>query len=101
MVSEARKAFDKNAEDIERLLQLHAEKGGIGRGRRYELEVLNKSAIVLITSFWEAYCEDIAAEALEHLITHAKSADVLPKELRKRIAKELNTDFRESRNRQN
>lgn len=89
MASRARAAFNKNAEDIQRLLELHQQVGGDAPGRRYGLEVLNKSAIVLITAFWEAYCEDIAAEGLEHIIKHAKSADALPKELKKLVAKKL------------
>ena len=93
MASAARGAFDKNVKDIERLLALHEQIGGKQRGRRYGLEVLNKSAIVLITSFWESYCEDIAAEALAHVVKHAKSADALPKELKKMIAKELKQDL--------
>jgi hypothetical protein len=92
MASKARAAFDENAADVQRLLQLHQEKGGKAKGRRFGLEVLNKSAIVLLTSFWEAYCEDIAAEALDHIVTHAPSADKLPTELRKLIAKELKAD---------
>jgi hypothetical protein len=60
-----------------------------GRGRRYGLEVLNKSAIVLITAFWEAYYEDLATEALEHLVTNADSVEKLPLELKKRVASEL------------
>jgi hypothetical protein len=92
MPSKARQAFDANAEDIRRLLQLHKEKGGVAKGRRYGLEVLNKSAIVLMTSFWEAYCEDIAAEAIAHIVANAPSADKLPTELRKVIAKELESD---------
>lgn len=89
MASNARKAFDENAEDIERLLELHEEKGGVLRGRRVGLEVLNKSAIVLITSFWEAYCEDIAAEGLEHLIVHVNDPKKLPTSLMQQVAKEL------------
>lgn len=88
MASQARSAFDKNSEDILRLLEIHEGAGGNARGRRYRLEVLNKSAIVLITAFWEAYCEDLASEAVEHLVKHAKSADNIPLELRKAIAKE-------------
>jgi hypothetical protein len=42
-----------------------------------------------MTSFWEAYCEDIASEALEHLVKYAKSANDLPKELRKQIAVDI------------
>jgi hypothetical protein len=90
--SKARKAFDANVREIERLLELHKQEGGSLKGRRYGLEVLNKSAIVLITSYWEAYCEDIAAEGLDHIVKHAKSADALPKELKKQLAKEIKND---------
>jgi hypothetical protein len=92
MPSNARTAFDENLKDIERLMELHKQQGGISPGRRYGLEVLNKSAIVLITSYWEAYCEDIAAEAMEHIVKHSKNADALPKALKKEIAKELEND---------
>ena len=89
MPSKARKSFDANVKDVRRLLELHQQAGGTGSGRRYGLEVLNKSAIVLITAYWEAYCEDIAAEALAHIVKHAKSATALPKELKKQLAKEM------------
>ena len=55
MPSKAWKAFNQNAGDIQRLLVIHQEEGGTSPGRRYRLEALNKSAIVLTTSFWEAY----------------------------------------------
>jgi len=92
MASRARKLFDENAGDIERLLEFHQEKGGTSPGRRRGLEVLNKSAIVLITSFWEAYCEDIAAEGLEHIVKYGASSDSLPKDIKQIIAKELKSD---------
>jgi hypothetical protein len=92
MVSKARTAFDKNAQDIERLLALHESVGGSSAGRRYGLEVLNKSAIILITAFWEAYCEDIASEALKHIVEHAHDAGKLPVELKKAVAKGLKAD---------
>lgn len=92
MASKARAAFDKNAKDIERLLALHESEGGSTAGRRHGLEVLNKSAIVLITAFWEAYCEDIASEALRHIVKHAKGADRLPVELQKIVAKSLKSE---------
>jgi len=95
MPSEARTAFDKNLEDIERLMELHEQEGGTSPGRRYNLEVLNKSAIVLITSYWEAYCEDIAAEALARIVKKAKNSDVLPTQLKKLVAKELEKDKNE------
>jgi hypothetical protein len=95
MASKARRAFDENCEDIERLLEIHADLGGDARGRRRRLEVLNKSAIVLITSFWEAYCEDLAAEGLEHFVTHTSDATSLPVDLRKQVAQELERDNHE------
>lgn len=95
MPSAARKSFDANVGDIDRLLELHQQLGGTGKGRRYGLEVLNKSAIVLITSYWEAYCEDIAAEALAHIVKHAKTSDALPKELKKQLATEIKKSLHE------
>ncbi len=93
MASQARKDFDRNVKDVERLLELHASVGGDAQGRRFDLEVLNKSAIVLITAIWEAYCEDIAAEALEHLVTNVSSGSQLPKDLKKKIANDIKADL--------
>lgn len=89
MASKARKAFDDNVNDVNRLLELHAKEGGKGKGRRYDLEALNKSAIVLITAFWEAYCEDIAEEALAHIIEHAQDSSALPDSLQKVVLNDL------------
>lgn len=47
---------------------------------------------MLITAIWEAYCEDIVAEALTHLVKHAPSADALPKHIKKVIADELKAE---------
>ena len=95
MPSKARKALDENLKDVDALLNIHATKGGTAAGRRYGLEVLNKSAIVLITSYWEAYCEDIAEEGVECIVTHATTADALPTEIKKVVAKELKGDNNE------
>ena len=95
MASKSRNALDENLADIDRLLAFHSDKGGDKRGRRHKLEVLNKSAIVLITSYWEAYCEDIAAEALEHILDNANSSDDIPEEIKKMISKELKKDLNE------
>jgi hypothetical protein len=87
--------FDANCEYIDRLLDIHGRLTGDGPGRRYDVEVLNKAGIVLITSFWEAYCEDVAAEGLVHVVKNSKDAKALPKELRKIIAKSLKEDKNE------
>ena len=82
-------SFDENTKDIDRLLEFHRRIGGSRQGRRFRLEVLNKSAIVLITSFWEAYCEDIARQGLVHIADNLKAADDLPTEMKKRVVREL------------
>ena len=93
MGSKARKQFVENKKDVGNLMEFHAESGGTGRGRRDKrLEVLNKSAIVLVTAIWEAYCEDLAEEALEHIVRHTTDASKLSKHIRKLVAKELETD---------
>jgi RiboL-PSP-HEPN len=61
-------------------------------GGRRSACVLNKSAIVMTCAVWEAYCEDLAAEALEHLVSRVDATDDLPKELRTQVAAELRDD---------
>jgi hypothetical protein len=90
--SEAFARFRESLLDIERLRSLHRDIGGPAPGRRYGLEVINKSAIVLITAIWEAFCEDLASEALKLLVENAEKADVLPKYLKQQIAAELKND---------
>jgi hypothetical protein len=90
--SQARAAFEENREDVERLMKIHGDLAGDAPGRKRGVEVLNKSAIVLMCAVWEAYCEDLAAEAVEHLVDHAEDATALPKALRKTIAAELESD---------
>ncbi len=92
MPSKARTAFTKNSEDVKRLLEIHEHLGGGDVGRRHRLEVLNKSAVVLITAVWEGYCEDLAAEAVEAIIQGSTDAKKLSLDLRKMIAKELEDD---------
>lgn len=95
MASRARRAFDQSCTDIDRLLEIHSDLGGSGPGRRHRLEVLNNSAIVLLTALWEAYCEDIAAEGLKHLVSHGDDWSRLPVALQKQVAAELKKDQHE------
>lgn len=90
--SKAALAFERNRADVDRLMALHEQISGDAPGRRYGLEVLNKSAIVLLCAAWEAYCEDIVSEVVEHYVHHAPDAGCLPQALRKQIATELNDD---------
>lgn len=98
MASLARKAFDENSKDIQRLLNVWAEFEGLAKeapreGDETEIPatriVFLKSIIILLVSYWEAYLEDIAGEALKHIIQNVEDSNKLPKELKKVITKEL------------
>lgn len=93
--SKAKARFKSNCRDIDRLLEIHKEKGGNKAGRRRRLEVLNKAGVVLLCAFWEAFCEDLAAEGVEHLVAYANDWTDLPKALQKKVAKELEDDQHE------
>jgi len=93
--SKAIRGFESNCKDVERLLEIHVDLTGTAPGRRYGVEVLNKSAIVLICAHWEAYNEDLCDEAVEHLCKRVKNPEKLPLELRKTIAARLKEDKHE------
>ena len=78
MPSKAKINFVKNTFDLERLFAIHANVSGQGEGRKHGVEVLNKSAIVLITACLEAYIEDVVKEALIFLIKKCNDPDRIP-----------------------
>lgn len=95
-VSKARAAFGENSHDITELMNIDWMFGKtIDIGGQQGLKVLNKSAMVLITAFWEAYCEDIAGEGLKHIAKHAESAKFLPEELKKQISNRIKNEKHE------
>jgi len=78
--------FLDNVDEVEQLLKIHAKVAGKTPGRKYDVEVLNKSAIVLLVACWEAYVEDLAELALRHLIEQAKSHTSIPDNVLERVA---------------
>jgi len=85
-----RSFLDEAVPDIERLIDFHAKETGSAPGRRRpDIQVVSRSAVVLICASWEAFCEDLAAEALNHLADHAAEASALPKEIKKTLKKSL------------
>ena len=65
----------RNLEEVHRLLQIHTEMTGKGPGYKHNVEVLNKSAIVLLVACWESFVEDLAETAFSILLTRAKKHD--------------------------
>ena len=75
----------ENLHEVDLLLGIHAAIAGATPGRKRNVEVLNKSAIVLVVACWEAFVEDLAAHALDFLIAEAKTHVIFPKAVLERV----------------
>lgn len=99
MASKARQSFDSNLKDIESLVDFYKVAELLAKDAKTEMgegeDVVLRSAIVLLVTFWEAYVEDVVEEALEHIVKHAPGPDKLPKGLKQEISKELKADKNE------
>lgn len=71
-------AWRKNIAEVDRLLEIHKQLSGNGPGRRRDVQVLNKSALVMLLACWEAYVEDLAKNAFNLMLDHASSPSVFP-----------------------
>lgn len=82
-----------------RLAEIHEEISGTGPGRRakYDVEILNKSGIVLLVATWEAYVEDLATAAFDALFAAATTHDVFPAKVLTLAARELRSAADERR----
>ena len=96
MASKSRKAFDDNIQDVENLVHYYEFADESFRDTKIKpppgADIVLRSAVVMLVTYWEAYVEDIVTEGVAHLVKHASDPQKLPKELRKAIAKELKAD---------
>ncbi len=90
-------AFKENLSDVDRLTEIHADISGDTPGRKYGVEVLNKSAIVLITACWEVFCEDLCREAFDFMLRHVKTPGGVPADVRWKLGRVLREDKDERR----
>lgn len=84
--------FLSNIDEVSRLQAIHARVTPPGRGRKYDVEVIHKSCIVLLVACWEAFVEDLAASALEFMLANAKDHKSFPKEVLSRVASNCQGD---------
>ncbi|MBI2440940.1 MAG: hypothetical protein HYV35_06160 [Lentisphaerae bacterium] len=75
--------------EVERLLEIHAKTVGKKKGRKYGVEVLNKSAIVLLVACWEAFVEDLAEDAFTILLRRVKNHGVFSNKVLTEAGKSL------------
>lgn len=64
MPSQALAALTDRLKDADQLMDAHRAVGGDQRGRRFEVEGLNRAAILMLSAHFEGYLEDVMAEAL-------------------------------------
>lgn len=86
--SKAYSAFHLNISDVRDLMKIHQEKAGETPGRKWGVAPLNKSAVVLLCAGWEAYCGEIVAEWIEHVVTYGEP-EHLPPALKDKVRREI------------
>jgi len=82
----------ENMKDAKRLLEIHSDVGGTDQGRRYGLDVLNKSGVVFVAAAWEAFVEDVAIQAIDYILSVAQDHTSIPLPIRKATAIGLESD---------
>lgn len=81
-----------NANEVIELIRLHVAITGKKSGRRHGVEVLNKSALVLLVACWESFVEDVATLGFEFLLQEAMTPDIFPSSVLTLSAKPLRDD---------
>lgn len=81
--------LEKNIQEVKRLLEIHRQLAGDSPGRKYNVEVLNKSSIVLLVACWEAFVEDLAAAAFDFMLKHAADYSAFPDDVLVLASKKL------------
>jgi len=87
--------FKENLDEVSSLMAMHVALAGPGPGRKHRVEVLNKSAILFLCAAFEAFIEDLARRAFDHLVFQSKDHTTLPKAILKSIAEEVKSDKNE------
>lgn len=64
MASEAFEGLTERLKDVDQLMAAHAAIAGPRPGRKYEVLGINRAAILMLSSHFEGYLEDVMAEAL-------------------------------------
>ncbi len=84
--------FFDNLDEINELSSIHTKIAGSTRGRKSNVQVLNKSAIVLLTASWEYYVEDLVREGFKFLVINAVNHSAFPYSVLAKASKEIKND---------
>lgn len=75
----------ENVKEVDRLTAIHSQLTGSGPGRRYNVEVLHKSSIVLLVACWEAFIEDLCNASLKYMLKAGNTHRVFPEFVLNRV----------------
>ncbi|WP_162375222.1 HEPN domain-containing protein [Pseudoxanthomonas sangjuensis] len=89
--------FKDNLGEVFQLISIHSKLTGDGPGRRNQVDALNKSAVVFACASFEAFVEDLASSAFDHIADKSPSISAIPIAIRRAIAKRLKEDPHELR----
>lgn len=65
--------ISENTIEVTRLMNIHEAVGGKKPGRKFGLEVLNKSGVVLLVACWEAFVGELARQSFRFLLKNSKN----------------------------
>ena len=82
-------SLQNNLIEINRILEIHTQIAGSGPGYKHNVQVLNKSAVVLLLACWEAYIEDLAENCFNWMLSKANVPHVFPDHVLNTAAKEV------------
>ncbi len=84
-----------NLNEVKRLLSIHQQLTGNAPGRRRAVQVLNKSAVLLLVATWEAYVEDLAILACRFVVENVSSSRDVPERALVQTSRRLEKDKNE------
>ena len=87
----------QNMDEVNKLVKLHTTIGGGKVGNKTGINVLNKSAIVLVVACWEAFIEDLAKNAFNKLLEYCSTPNQLPKPIRTFVMEYIKKDPNQER----
>lgn len=87
--------FRDSLNEVRQLLTIHTQLTGTDPGRRHKVEILNKSSIIFACAAFEAFVEELAKSAFDHIVEKSENHNVLPKPILQAIADSLKKDNNE------
>jgi hypothetical protein len=68
----------ESAAALDRMEEVHAQLGGSGPGRRYAMQQVNESFLVMVASRFQRYCRDLHTETLDCLMQVVTDPNIAP-----------------------